>query len=100
MNRTIYLETLLIGATYSEMTSTLGLGISARFIHSISSGIFFSWEDLKEDQEIKRWYNVGLYYYQANFFPDLKSNFLGLSISNIGPKSPYNSASDLDYFPN
>jgi len=43
----------------------------------------------------------GLYYTKPIFSAILKKgNFsLGLSISNIGPKITYNSASDLDYIP-
>jgi hypothetical protein len=92
---------IAIGGTYSrKLTSTLGLGISARFIHSNLSGNISSVGGSESRPGISVGTDVGLYYTKPIFSGSKEGNFsLGLSITNIGPKITYNSASDLDYIP-
>jgi hypothetical protein len=78
----------------------LGLGLSARFIHSNLSGNISSVGGSESRPGISVGTDVGLYYTKPIFSGSKEGNFsLGLSISNIGPKITYNSASDLDYIP-
>jgi hypothetical protein len=92
---------IAIGGTYSrKLSSTLGLGISARFIHSNLSGNISSAGGSEGRAGISVGTDVGLYYSKPIFSGSKEGNFsLGLSISNIGPKITYNSADDLDYIP-
>jgi hypothetical protein len=92
---------IAIGGTYSrKLTSTLGLGISARFIHSNLSGNISSVGGSESRPGISVGTDVGLYYTKPIFSGSKEGDFsLGLSITNIGPKITYNSASDLDYIP-
>ncbi|WP_075351910.1 type IX secretion system outer membrane channel protein PorV [Algoriphagus marinus] len=92
---------IAIGGTYSrKLSSTLGLGISARFIHSNLSGNISSVGGSEGRPGISVGTDVGLYYSKPIYSGSKEGNFSwGVSISNIGPKITYNSADDLDYIP-
>ncbi len=92
---------IAIGGTYSrKLSSTLGLGISARFINSNLSGNISSVGGSESRPGISVGTDVGLYYSKPIFVGSKEGNFSwGANISNIGPKITYNSADDLDYIP-
>ncbi|RZS98313.1 type IX secretion system outer membrane channel protein PorV [Cecembia calidifontis] len=92
---------IAIGGTYSrKLSDNLGLGISARFIHSNLSGNISSVGGNESRPGISVGTDVGLYY-TKEVFPGNKSGVFswGATITNIGPKITYNSAEDLDFIP-
>lgn len=92
---------IAIGGTYSrKLSDNLGLGISARFIHSNLSGNISSVGGNESRPGISVGTDVGLYY-TKEVFPGNKSGVFswGVTITNIGPKITYNSAEDLDFIP-
>jgi len=92
---------IAIGGTYSrKLSSNLGLGISARFIHSNLSGSISSVGGSESRPGISVGTDVGLFYTKPIFAGNKEGNFSwGVNLSNIGPKITYNSADDLDYIP-
>jgi hypothetical protein len=92
---------IAIGGTYSrKLSSNLGLGISARFIHSNLSGSISSVGGSESRPGISVGTDVGLFYTKPIFAGSKEGNFSwGINLSNIGPKITYNSADDLDYIP-
>lgn len=92
---------IAIGGTYSrKLSENLGLGISARFIHSNLSGSISSVGGSESRPGISVGTDVGLYYSKGIFTGNRDDNWsLGATITNIGPKITYNSAEDLDYIP-
>jgi hypothetical protein len=92
---------IAIGSTYSrKLSQNLGLGISARFIHSNLSGAISSAGGSEARAGISVGADIGLYY-QKPVFTEARDGVWswGLAITNIGPKITYNSAEDLDYIP-
>lgn len=92
---------IAIGGTYSrKLSQNLGLGISARFIHSNLSGNISSAGGSEARAGISVGTDIGLYY-QKPIFVGARDGIWswGLAITNIGPKITYNSAEDLDYIP-
>lgn len=92
---------IAIGTTYSrKLSNNLGLGISARFIHSNLSGNISSVGGAEGKPGISVGADVGLYY-QKKIYSGTKDGSWawGVNISNIGPKITYNSSEDLDYIP-
>ncbi|PSL01454.1 type IX secretion system outer membrane channel protein PorV [Cecembia rubra] len=92
---------IAIGGTYSrKLSENLGIGISARFIHSNLSGNISSVGGSESRPGISVGTDVGLYY-TKEVFPGEKSGVFswGATITNIGPKITYNSAEDLDFIP-
>ncbi|MDO9550947.1 type IX secretion system outer membrane channel protein PorV [Rhodonellum sp.] len=92
---------IAIGGTYSrKLSENLGLGISARFIHSNLSGSISSVSGSESRPGMTVGTDVGLYY-KKEVFPGNRQGLWswGVSITNIGPKITYNSADDLDYIP-
>ncbi|SHO62908.1 type IX secretion system outer membrane channel protein PorV [Algoriphagus zhangzhouensis] len=92
---------IAIGATYSrKLSSYLGLGISARFIHSNLSGAISSVGGAESRPGVSVGTDVGLYYSKPILAGNKEGTWSwGVNISNIGPKITYNSADDLDYIP-
>ncbi|SDD02580.1 hypothetical protein SAMN04488104_101267 [Algoriphagus faecimaris] len=92
---------IAIGGTYSrKLSSNLGLGISARFIHSNLSGSISSVGGSEGRPGISVGTDVGLYYSKPIIAGSKEGTFSwGVNLSNIGPKITYNSADDLDYIP-
>ncbi len=92
---------IAIGGTYSRrLSENLGLGISARFIHSNLSGNISSAGGAESRPGITVGTDVGLYYNKDVMAGNKEGVWSwGVSISNIGPKITYNSAEDLDYIP-
>ncbi|OYX18866.1 MAG: hypothetical protein B7Z16_08350 [Algoriphagus sp. 32-45-6] len=90
-----------IGGSYSrKLSQNLGLGISARFIHSNLSGNISSAGGSEARAGVSVGADIGLYYQKSTFVGTRDGVWSwGLSISNIGPKITYNSAEDLDYIP-
>lgn len=92
---------IAIGGTYSrKLSDKLGLGISARFIHSNLSGNVSSVGGAESRPGISVGTDVGIYYNTEV----LAGNKIGIwswgaTITNIGPKLTYNSADDLDFIP-
>lgn len=92
---------IAVGGTYSrKLSDKLGLGISARFIHSNLSGNISSASGTESRPGVTVGTDVGLYY-SKEVFPGEKSGTFswGITIANIGPKITYNSAEDLDFIP-
>lgn len=92
---------IAIGGTYSrKLSQNLGLGISARFIHSNLSGNISSAGGSEARPGISVGADIGLYY-QKPIFVGAKDGMWswGMAITNIGPKITYNSAEDLDFIP-
>lgn len=92
---------IAIGGTYSrKLSQNLGLGVSARFIHSNLSGSISSSGGSEARAGISVGADIGLYY-SKRIFAGAKDGSLswGMAITNIGPKITYNSAEDLDYIP-
>ncbi len=92
---------IAIGGTYSrKLSENLGLGISARFIHSNLSGNISSVGGTESRPGVTVGTDVGLYYQKRIYAGGKDGTFSwGANISNIGPKITYNSAEDLDYIP-
>ena len=92
---------IAIGTTYSrKLSSNLGLGISARFIHSNLSGNISSVGGAEGKPGISVGADVGLYYQKKIYSGTKEGSWAwGVNISNIGPKITYNSSEDLDYIP-
>lgn len=92
---------IAIGGTYSrKLSSNLGLGISARFIHSNLSGSISAVGGSEGRPGISVGTDVGLYYTKPILAGSKEGTFSwGLSLTNIGPKITYNSADDLDFIP-
>ena len=90
-----------IGGSYSrKLSQNLGLGISARFIHSNLSGNISSAGGSEARAGISVGADIGLYYQKSTFIGTKEGVWSwGLAVSNIGPKITYNSAEDLDYIP-
>lgn len=90
-----------IGGSYSrKLSQNLGLGISARFIHSNLSGNISSAGGAEARAGVSVGADIGLYYQKSTFVGSRDGVWSwGLAISNIGPKITYNSAEDLDYIP-
>jgi hypothetical protein len=92
---------IAIGGTYSrKLSQNLGLGISARFIHSNLSGAISSAGGSEARAGISVGADIGLYYQKPVFVGARDGVWSwGLAMTNIGPKITYNSAEDLDYIP-
>lgn len=92
---------IAIGGTYSrKLSSNLGLGISARFIHSNLSGSISSVGGSEGRPGVSVGTDVGLYYSKPILAGSREGTFSwGVSLTNIGPKITYNSADDLDFIP-
>jgi hypothetical protein len=92
---------IAIGGTYSrKLSSNLGLGISARFIHSNLSGNLSSVGGNESRAGVSIGTDVGLFYSKSIFTGNKEGTWAwGINLSNIGPKITYNSADDLDYIP-
>ncbi len=92
---------IAIGGTYSrKLSQNLGLGISARFIHSNLSGNISSAGGSEARAGISVGTDIGLYYRKPIFVGAKDGTWSwGMAITNIGPKITYNSAEDLDYIP-
>lgn len=92
---------IAIGGTYSrKLSQNLGMGISARFIHSNLSGNISSAGGSEARAGVSVGADIGLYY-QKPIFVGARDGVWswGMAITNIGPKITYNSAEDLDYIP-
>jgi len=92
---------IALGGTYSRrLSANLGLGISARFIHSNLSGNLTSTGGTDSRPGTSVGADIGLYH-QKNTLIGQKEGMWswGITLSNIGPKITYNSAEDLDYIP-
>jgi hypothetical protein len=92
---------IAIGGSYSrQLSENLGIGISARFIHSNLSGNISSVGGSESRPGVSVGSDVGLFY-SKEVFPADKSGVWswGVTITNIGPKITYNSAEDLDFIP-
>lgn len=92
---------IAIGGTYSrKLSQNLGLGISARFIHSNLSGNISSSGGAEARAGISVGTDIGLYYQKPVFVGTRDGTWSwGMAITNIGPKITYNSAEDLDNIP-
>ncbi|EKB49545.1 type IX secretion system outer membrane channel protein PorV [Cecembia lonarensis] len=92
---------IAIGGSYSrQLSENLGIGISARFIHSNLSGNLSSVGGSESRPGISVGTDVGLYYTKEVFPADKSGEWSwGVTITNIGPKITYNSAEDLDFIP-
>ncbi|WP_194774363.1 type IX secretion system outer membrane channel protein PorV [Pararhodonellum marinum] len=92
---------IAIGGTYSrKLSETLGLGISARFIHSNLSGNLSSASGNESRPGISVGTDVGIYYRNEILLGGKEAYWSwGATITNIGPKITYNSAEDLDFIP-
>lgn len=92
---------IAIGGTYSRrLSENLGLGISARFIHSNLSGNISSSGGSESRPGVTVGTDVGLFYTKDVLAGSKEGVWSwGVSITNIGPKLTYNSAEDLDYIP-
>ena len=92
---------IAVGGTYSrKLSEKLGLGISARFIHSNLSGNISSAGGSESRPGVTIGTDVGLYYSTEVLSGNKTGEFSwGVSINNIGPKITYNSADDLDFIP-
>lgn len=92
---------IAIGGTYSrKLSQNLGLGISARFIHSNLSGNLSSAGGAEARAGISVGADIGLYYQKPIFIGAKDGTWSwGTAITNIGPKITYNSAEDLDFIP-
>lgn len=92
---------IAIGATYSrQLSDNLGLGISARFIHSNLAGNLGSSIGSESQPGVSVGTDIGLYYTTEVLVSGNEADWSwGVNISNIGPKITYNSADDLDYIP-
>ncbi|SEG07508.1 type IX secretion system outer membrane channel protein PorV [Algoriphagus boritolerans] len=92
---------IAIGGTYSrKLSQNLGLGISARFIHSNLSGNISSAGGSEARAGVSVGADIGLYYQKPIFIGTRDGSWSwGMAITNIGPKITYNSAEDLDYIP-
>jgi len=92
---------IAIGGTYSrKLSDKLGLGISARFIHSNLSGNISSAGGNESRPGVSVGTDVGVYYKTDVLVSGKEAVWSwGAHISNIGPKITYNSADDLDYLP-
>lgn len=92
---------IAIGGTYSrKLSDKLGLGISARFIHSNLSGNVSSVGGAESRPGISVGTDVGIYYNTEVLAGDKIGIWSwGATITNIGPKLTYNSADDLDFIP-
>ena len=92
---------IAIGGTYSrKLSQNLGLGISARFIHSNLSGSISSVGGAEARPGTGVGADIGLYYQKPTFIGSKEGTWSwGITMTNIGPKITYNSAEDLDYIP-
>lgn len=92
---------IALGGTYSRrLSENLGLGISARFIHSNLSGNISSSGGSESKPGVTVGTDVGLFYTKDVLLAKREGVWSwGVSITNIGPKLTYNSAEDLDYIP-
>ena len=92
---------IAVGGTYSrKLSDKLGLGISARFIHSNLSGNVSSVGGAESRPGITVGTDVGVYYKTEVLTGDKIGIWSwGATITNIGPKITYNSADDLDFIP-
>ena len=92
---------IALGGTYSRrLSANLGLGISARFIHSNLSGNMTSSGGTDSRPGTSVGADIGLYHQKPTLVGQKEGMWSwGLTLSNIGPKITYNSAEDLDYIP-
>lgn len=92
---------IAIGGTYSRrLSANLGLGISARFIHSNLSGNMSASGGAESRAGTSVGADIGLYHQKAVRFGKKDATWSwGVTLSNIGPKITYNSAEDLDFIP-
>jgi hypothetical protein len=92
---------IAIGGTYSRrLSANLGLGISARFIHSNLSGNMSASGGTESRPGIGVGTDIGLYHQKPVLVGQKEGVWSwGVTLSNIGPKITYNSAEDLDYIP-
>lgn len=92
---------IAIGGTYSrKLSKNLGIGISARFIHSNLSGNISSVGGTEARPGTSVGADIGLYYQKPLLIGSKEGTWSwGLTLTNIGPKITYNSAEDLDYIP-
>lgn len=92
---------IAIGGTYSrKLSQNLGLGISARFIHSNLSGSISSIGGAEARPGTGVGADIGLYYQKPTFIGSKEGTWSwGVTLTNLGPKITYNSAEDLDYIP-
>ncbi|MCU0399610.1 MAG: type IX secretion system outer membrane channel protein PorV [Algoriphagus sp.] len=92
---------IAIGGTYSrKLSQSLGLGISARFIHSNLSGSISSVGGAEARPGTGVGADIGLYYQKPTFLGSKEGTWSwGVTMTNLGPKITYNSAEDLDYIP-
>jgi hypothetical protein len=92
---------IAFGGTYSrKLSEKLGLGLSARFIHSNLSGNISSAGGAESRPGVTIGTDVGLYYNTEVLTGNRSGEFSwGVSINNIGPKITYNSSADLDFIP-
>ena len=92
---------IAIGGTYSrKLSQNLGLGISARFIHSNLSGSISSVGGAEARPGTGVGADIGLYYQKPTFIGSKEGTWSwGITMTNLGPKITYNSAEDLDYIP-
>jgi hypothetical protein len=92
---------IAIGGTYSRrLSANLGLGISARFIHSNLSGNMSASGGAESRPGIGVGTDIGLYHQKAVRFGKKDATWSwGVTLANIGPKITYNSAEDLDFIP-
>ena len=83
-----------------RLSENLGLGISARFIHSNLSGNMSASGGTESRPGISVSTDIGLYHQKSTLIGQKEGVWSwGLTLSNIGPKITYNSAEDLDYIP-
>jgi hypothetical protein len=92
---------IAIGGTYSRrLSANLGLGISARFIHSNLSGNMSASGGTESRPGISVGTDIGLYHQKPILVGQKEGVWSwGVTLTNIGPKITYNSAEDLDYIP-
>ena len=92
---------IAIGGTYSrKLSQNLGLGISARFIHSNLSGSISSVGGAEARPGTGVGADIGLYYQKPTLIGSKEGTWSwGITMTNLGPKITYNSAEDLDYIP-
>jgi hypothetical protein len=92
---------IAIGGTYSrKLSQNLGIGISARFIHSNLSGNISSVGGAEARPGTGVGADIGLYYQKPTLIGSKEGTWSwGVTLTNLGPKITYNSAEDLDYIP-
>jgi hypothetical protein len=92
---------LALGGSYSrKLSANLGIGVSARFIHSNLSGNISSAGGNEGRPGVSVGTDVGLYYNKdIGKEGKVREWSWGVMISNVGSKLTYNSSQELDFIP-